>query len=376
MCLLRGAAGPHSLHHPRQTGQTWACLRSRRRIRGRLANSRYPLTSFPLLSSCAIMYVSWAWHERALTLDLQLYRVFPISHNFYICRLLFSPNISQGGRILIGREVRTQDDYDKSIEPYNKRRWPHALLKFSVYDETSYKPSDIPQASPAGTPRFWSYTRGGHSCPVSMLSAPCISPSNAALPKPPIVNIAESDKVLDGVQKACCSPQSAREDVRRLIADFKHDLDNILVTNFTSKQIVSQSPLLPFSSPALPPIGHNGDRTSLQVNLPLCSVCASGKQRSWIVCDYCHVVEVCRCIRTRSDYKNRFLFYFSAWIALERPLHSALELWEPISGGKVRYRHLWLPGLHHNHPARNHGTRILQLQCLVQRPQIHRHLAA
>lgn len=163
-------------------------------------------------------------------------------------------------------------------------------MRFTVYDETSYKPSDIPQASPAGAPGFWSYSQGGQTTPDSMLSAPYIYPPNAALPKPPIVNATKADNMTDGMRKACCSAQSAKEDVQRLIADFKYDLDNILVTNFTSKP---QSPLLPSPSPALSSTGHNVSGLGLSSNMPLCSVCALSKRKLWIICDYCKVVEVC-----------------------------------------------------------------------------------
>ncbi|KAI0962257.1 hypothetical protein AcV7_001138 [Taiwanofungus camphoratus] len=70
----------------------------------------------------------------------QLYRVFPISHSFYLSKLLFSPNpTSTSQRILIGVEAHSADEYGAHIAPYQGRTWPGALLKFSVYDETPHK---------------------------------------------------------------------------------------------------------------------------------------------------------------------------------------------------------------------------------------------
>jgi next-to-BRCA1 protein 1 len=167
-------------------------------------------------------------------------------------------------------------------------------LRFTVYDETFYKPSDNPHASSAGIPRFLSYSQGGHSRLGSTLSTSYFLLPNAASLIPPIVNTAKPENMIDGVRKACCSTQSAKENVPRLVTNFKYDLDNILATNFIGKQTVSQSPMLPSPSPALSPEGHNGSDISLPPNLPLCSVCALGKRKSWIICDYCQVMEVCR----------------------------------------------------------------------------------
>ncbi|KAI9056980.1 hypothetical protein FKP32DRAFT_1661460 [Trametes sanguinea] len=68
----------------------------------------------------------------------QLYRVFPISHSFYLSKLLFSPNDSLA-RILIGKEVHSAEEYARHAAPYQGRPWPGALLRFSVFDETPHK---------------------------------------------------------------------------------------------------------------------------------------------------------------------------------------------------------------------------------------------
>ncbi|KAH9858338.1 hypothetical protein C2E23DRAFT_803657 [Lenzites betulinus] len=68
----------------------------------------------------------------------QLYRVFPISHSFYLSKLLFSPNTSSA-RMLVGKEVHSAEEYRRHTVPYQGRSWPGALLRFSVVDETPHK---------------------------------------------------------------------------------------------------------------------------------------------------------------------------------------------------------------------------------------------
>lgn len=240
--------------------------------------------------------------EQALTANAQLYRVFPISHNYYLYKLLFSPNVAQGSRILIGREVRTLDDYDKSIAPHRGRVWPHGLLRFSVYDETSHKAPNASQGFiTAGSRPCSSYTSvAGPSSVITPLSA-------SHIPQPPITystpSIAGTMEVDSGSEaskgksvtpQSCCSVQTAKQDIQKLIVDFKHDLDDILA-GFTIKQTVAQSPPLTVLS-AFPPstsIGHNSSSyAGTPGNSPLCSSCAQSKQSSWAVCDRCHVVEV------------------------------------------------------------------------------------
>ncbi|KDQ63127.1 hypothetical protein JAAARDRAFT_29129 [Jaapia argillacea MUCL 33604] len=67
----------------------------------------------------------------------QLYRVFPISHSYYLSKLLFSP--FPESRILIGMECHSSDEYDNYVRPFKGKSWPGALLRFAVYDETPHK---------------------------------------------------------------------------------------------------------------------------------------------------------------------------------------------------------------------------------------------
>ncbi|CDO73092.1 hypothetical protein BN946_scf185007.g146 [Trametes cinnabarina] len=76
----------------------------------------------------------------------QLYRVFPISHSFYLSKLLFCPNDSPA-RILIGKEAHSAEEYARHAAPYQGRSWPGALLRFFVFDETPHK---SPHLAPSG----------------------------------------------------------------------------------------------------------------------------------------------------------------------------------------------------------------------------------
>ncbi|OJA10315.1 hypothetical protein AZE42_05181 [Rhizopogon vesiculosus] len=68
----------------------------------------------------------------------ELYRIFPISHNYYLSKLIFSPDASKPSRILIGKEVHTAEEYGTRIAPL-RRHWPNPLLRFSIFDETPHK---------------------------------------------------------------------------------------------------------------------------------------------------------------------------------------------------------------------------------------------
>ncbi|KAI0673673.1 hypothetical protein C8Q78DRAFT_967789 [Trametes maxima] len=77
----------------------------------------------------------------------QLYRVFPLSHSFYLSKLLFSHR-NTPTRVLVGKEVHSAEEYARHVAPYLGRSWPGALLRFSVFDETPHKsPGIVPTLS-------------------------------------------------------------------------------------------------------------------------------------------------------------------------------------------------------------------------------------
>lgn len=71
----------------------------------------------------------------------QLLRVFPnVSQPYYLSKLLFSPDASRSGRILVGKEVRSAHDYSKVIRTFRNRTWTNGLLRFEVYDSRENTP--------------------------------------------------------------------------------------------------------------------------------------------------------------------------------------------------------------------------------------------
>ncbi|KAI0363146.1 hypothetical protein BV20DRAFT_975992 [Pilatotrama ljubarskyi] len=96
----------------------------------------------------------------------QLYRVFPISHSFYLSKLLFSPNDS-AARVLIGKEVHSAEEYARHAAPYQGRSYPGALLRFSVFDETPHK---SPRMAPTLSLDDFSATSSSLDVPASIAS--------------------------------------------------------------------------------------------------------------------------------------------------------------------------------------------------------------
>ncbi|KII93409.1 hypothetical protein PLICRDRAFT_35617 [Plicaturopsis crispa FD-325 SS-3] len=74
----------------------------------------------------------------------ELYRVFPISQDYYLSKLLFSPDATKPSRVLLRREVHTAEDYAACVAPFHGRTWSRALLRFDVYDETPHKAPSVP----------------------------------------------------------------------------------------------------------------------------------------------------------------------------------------------------------------------------------------
>ncbi|KXN88822.1 hypothetical protein AN958_06691 [Leucoagaricus sp. SymC.cos] len=224
----------------------------------------------------------------------QLYRVFPISHSYYLSKLLFSPNAAQGGRILIGREVHNREDYNKSIKPYKDRVWPHGLLRFSVFDETPHK---LPNGSANS---YWSSFTPSSGCsgsrvlpPLPNALPPAIQSSSSLASGMDLDNGPELTKGTAVSSGACCSVQSTKDDIQRLIAGFKEDLSHILETNFRTR---TGSPSPPLS--VLPLFTSSTSTSNGQFNIHgipvLCSLCAR-QLISWNTCDRCHIVECDDC---------------------------------------------------------------------------------
>ena len=125
---------------------------------------------------------------------VQLSRVFPISHNYILSKLLFSPDSTRpAARILIGKEVRNTEDYRRAIEPLQGRVFAGALLRFWVSDETTHAAATFNRSNVSQLPRrlndpepSWSpsFTSATPAYPVNwdLFNSPA-----SAIPPPPII---------------------------------------------------------------------------------------------------------------------------------------------------------------------------------------------
>lgn len=196
---------------------------------------------------------------------MQLYRIFPISHNYYLSKLIFSPDASKPSRILIGKEVHTADEYNVRIAPFY-RHWPSPLLRFSIFDETPHKvpssavdqsldtPSLLPFMvvppppvilSPPVPPRTLSFDPqdlGQFQCRSPSLQS--FSPSFIPPPPPPIIF---SDPLTPPARpspspphfpplgippQSCCSVAKGKSEMETLLSSFKKDFDRVMRNTF------------------------------------------------------------------------------------------------------------------------------------------------
>ncbi|KAG2120598.1 uncharacterized protein F5147DRAFT_662586 [Suillus discolor] len=216
----------------------------------------------------------------------QLYRIFPISHNYYLSKLIFSPDVSKTSRILIGKEVHNAEEYNTRIAPL-RRRWPNPLLRFSIFDETPHKaPSATVEDSPEvlnplsfmaipppptllSTPappnlssassfdtRFQEFLsfKAAHPPPPSSrplptleavsFIAPQISPSFISPPPPiifseppapsrhPSLPSLPSLSYQAASPKSCCSVAKGKSEMETLLTSFRKDIDRIILDTF------------------------------------------------------------------------------------------------------------------------------------------------
>lgn len=214
-----------------------------------------------------------------------------MSQSYYLSKLLFSPNAAQGGRILIAREVYTCDDYSKTIGPFKERLWPQGLLRFSVYDQALSKATNTSQelVNPF-EPRILSSSSLPPAARTSGVLNAFVTPS--ASPASSAMDVDRGLETTNGnvtCASSCCSVQSAKQDIEKLITNFKDDLDNIVKATFPKNETMSSPPLSVL--PLFPPLAPRAHRSEPEYS-PLCSNCAQSRQCSWSVCDCCHIVEV------------------------------------------------------------------------------------
>ncbi|KAF8140511.1 hypothetical protein EV363DRAFT_1393414 [Boletus edulis] len=187
----------------------------------------------------------------------QLYRVFPISHNYYLSRLIFSPDASKPGRILIGKEIHSAEDYDPRVAPL-RRLWPNPLLRFTIFDETPHKvpgrgsersslysdfavpPSDMSTSPSPVVSRHNGVTAPNSHALIPPPPPPPRPPTTCVVPLPPSPSKVFSPPSIPTSSKSyssecgtagtapCCSITKGRADIQVLLSSFKEDLEHIL----------------------------------------------------------------------------------------------------------------------------------------------------
>ncbi|KAF4573271.1 hypothetical protein EYR36_007782 [Pleurotus pulmonarius] len=282
----------------------------------------------------------------------QLYRVFPISHNYYLSKLLFSPS-NQASRILIAKEVHSADDYDQCVGPFLHQSWSNPLLRFAVYEETphkapgassassvrwsAYSTSDtvvdndssvstilgygigLPSTSPAPNPValpppmpfmvppppiiYSSPPRAYTQAPMDVDQAPAsqayfprpgalLSPSFHVPPPPPLPRAPSPQR---------CACVDGKKQIEDLLTSFKADLDNVLTATFgsspsTRNAEVPRSPPVHVQQPVSPP---KVQTTSLDQSWSCiahwCDSCMKRFSGPWHACLKCPVIQCSGC---------------------------------------------------------------------------------
>ncbi|KAG1749735.1 uncharacterized protein EDB91DRAFT_1109400 [Suillus paluster] len=291
----------------------------------------------------------------------QLYRIFPISHNYYLSKLIFSPDASKPSRILIGKEVHTAEEYRTRIAPL-RRRWPNPLLRFSIFDETPHKaPSSAVEDSqetslpfmaipppPVLAPFNMSLPSPSPSLDTPFLNRPLfnppslfprplpsslaypIPPSFIPPPPPPIIfgetpslprqpSIPGISSLLPQVTSPapCCSIAKGKSEIGTLFSSFRTDLDRIMHNAFgpeynsVTKVDVShrQTPVDVGTSDEAPPSSDASCNLSKEPpSSHWCFVCRNEFSGSWYGCVKCPWHFVCPSCFSKSGAMHTFSF--------------------------------------------------------------------
>ncbi|KAF8167336.1 hypothetical protein B0H34DRAFT_681448 [Crassisporium funariophilum] len=242
----------------------------------------------------------------------QLHRVFSITQDYYLSKLLFSPDAAQPSRILLGKEVLTSYDYQKCIRQFKGRTWPHALLRFSVVDGRPYYPglinggahSQAPQAvhstftnsraismSHIPPPPIIFSSSPSASSQVSMdVDTSTTGPFNQGSQRPGSQRSTPQHQTSASAPRACCSVSQGKAEVEVMLQNFQEGLNRVMTSNFSTP--LGSNPFLPGTS-----FGERNTLSSVTSAPPpfLCSVCTQNISRaeslgSWYSCDNCHLV--------------------------------------------------------------------------------------
>ncbi|KAF9245874.1 hypothetical protein BU15DRAFT_40794 [Melanogaster broomeanus] len=308
----------------------------------------------------------------------QLYRVFPISHNYYLSKLIFSPDASKPGRILIGKEVHSSEDYDSRVTPL-RRQWPNPLLRFSIFDETPHKvPSVVSEnmlllddssitvsevtakLSPPVAPlsncilpyNFHSFIpppppmQPPVSCVVPLPPSPPVRISPP--PPPPIIFSSTpssssypvnrgSVKRVSGADVPCCSIAKGKADIEVLLSSLKEDLDRLSATfgaNYAEAQSPAPAKALGSAAPSdgTTTPSRMGDVLPLRPNSVTnassqwCFVCRTNFTGIWYGCVKCPWHAVCPGCFSKSHSAHTVSFGPSHIVQQRSPASSSVQV--------------------------------------------------
>ncbi|KAG2160021.1 uncharacterized protein EDB93DRAFT_1324500 [Suillus bovinus] len=296
----------------------------------------------------------------------QLYRIFPISHNYYLSKLIFSPDASQPSRILIGKEVHNAEEYSTRIAPL-RRRWPNPLLRFSIFDETPHKapsatvedsrevsaplsfmaipppPTLMPTLAPPNLvptksfdTRFQEFLsfKAAHPPPPSSRPLPTLERSSTLTsqispsftPPPPIIfqepHRHPSSPSLPSLSpraaspKPCCSITKGKSEMETLLISFRQDIDRIILDTFgqcnASAQVDTSHRQTPLGS-GISNEAHTSSEASCNTSTEStsshwCFVCRNEFSGSWYGCVKCPWHYVCPNCFSKSGAMHTFSF--------------------------------------------------------------------
>lgn len=250
----------------------------------------------------------------------QLYNIFHLSHDFYLSKLLFSPNASERGRILIGKNVRSSEEYDACVAPYLGQHYGNASLRITVSDEPPRNFSRLLHAQGGAGSVISRTNQRNHTIPGPYTVPTYVPPvSFAHIPPPPIilpqmpltrvpsVSTTGANKDLSATlpsfppaaqqQRQCCDASQVKADVHALISSFQEDLNGVLVKAYGHSQLDGWTPnyqaaVIPPAVPAFSP--EQTPKLEFRIN-PSCITCLRQPTGCFFKCHVCSASKCSSC---------------------------------------------------------------------------------
>ncbi|KAL1737280.1 hypothetical protein EV714DRAFT_241203 [Schizophyllum commune] len=241
----------------------------------------------------------------------ELYRLFPLSSTFHLDRLLFVPDSAQPSRIMLSKEVSTENEYLNAIAPHRAHVGPSSMLTFNVTEDRLRKLPAAPAFSVVSSSEYdMSVDRPSTTqssrlySGVPAMDMPLNPISYAAIPPPPIIystpqaGLASFDPLsshpppsvnsalphVNGAtvpSSTCCSVAQGKAEVKEMLQRFRLDIDRIVATSFGGEVPVERDTLKPSGSHP-----HHA---------VYCSTCTSICQGPYAACKRCHVIKCSAC---------------------------------------------------------------------------------